>query len=381
MNLLAHTTIKQVDRDITVFAAEKNKTDLPAERQVNEWITFVEQEKLEPWKDVVSDKQLMPTLPTAGKVAGRERIDSIDATIYTLSNNIKVWVKPTSFKNDEILFSAFSEGGTSLYADSLFLQASAAGSLIPANGLDVFGPVELDKLLTGKAVQVQVYLQDRYEGLNGASNGKDLETALQLTHLYFTKPRYDSLLFINNINSNKALLPDRANNPEIVFNDAVSIIMGGHHYRRQPPSAAKLDSLCPDKIFAIYKERFANAGDLTYILNGSIDTTSFIPLIERYIGSLPSTGIKEVAKDPGIYVPEGELSETVYAGSDNKAVVKLYYSGDYNFNVANNTQLSALGSILQYHMTQRIRELEGGAYTPGLALVMQRFQVAGISFL
>lgn len=364
VNTLARTLLKDVDRDIMVFAPEKDKADLPTEAQVNAWIASVNQQKLAAWKDETSEKKLLFPLPVAGKVVGRERMDSIGVSIYTLSNGVKVWVKPTSFKNDEILFSAFSEGGTSLYPDSLFLQASAAASLVSANGLNVFGPVELGKLLTGKAVQVQVYVQDRYEGLNGGSNNKDLETALQLTHLYFTKPRYDSTLFSNNINSSKAMILNRANNPEVVFNDTVNILLGGYHYRRQPPSVARLDSINFDKVYAIYKERFANAGDFTFIFTGSIDTVTFIPLMERYLGSLPATGVKEVAKDPGIYIPEGRFSKTVYKGKDNKAVVKLYYSGDYTFNVANNTQLAALGSVLQYHMTERIRELEGGAYTP-----------------
>jgi zinc protease len=371
VNALARAVIKDVDRDIIVFAPEKDKATLPTEGQLHSWMASIKQQKLSAWKDEISEKKLLSTLPTAGKVVGRERMDSIGVTIYTLSNGLKVWVKPTNFKNDEILFSGFSEGGTSLYPDSLFLQASVASSLIAANGLDVFGPVELGKLLTGKAVQVQAYIQDRYEGINGGSNNKDLETALQLTYLYFTKPRYDATLFSNNINGNKAVLLNRANNPEVIFNDTVNVLLGGYHFRRQPPSITRLDSINLDKIYGIYKERFANASDFVFVFTGSIDTTSFIPLMERYLGSLPSTGVQEVAKDPGVYVPEGRFSKTFYKGKDNKAIVKLYYSGDYVFNTTNNTQLAALGSVLQYHMTERIRELEGGAYTPN----------AGISYM
>lgn len=373
VNALARSVIRDVDRDIMFFAPEKDKADLPTEVQLNGWLSAIKQQKLVAWKDGISEKKLLSTLPTAGKVVGRERVDSIGVTVYTLSNGVKVWVKPTNFKNDEVLFSAFSEGGTSLYPDSLFLQASVAASLVSANGLDVFGPVELGKMLTGKATQVQVYVQDRYEGLNGGSTTKDLETALQLTHLYFTKPRYDATLFSNHINANKAVVFNRANNPEVVFNDTVNVLLGGYHFRRQPPSVARLDSINLDKIYAIYKERFANASDFTFVFTGSIDTTTFIPLIERYLGSLPSIGTKEVAKDPGIYVPEGQFSKTVYKGKDNKAIVKLYFSGDYTFNSANNTQLAALGSVLQYHLTERIRELEGGAYTPSAGINQMKF--------
>lgn len=365
VNALARDIVKETDRDIMIFAPEKDKASLPTEAQVNAWITAVKQEKLfTVWKDATSDKQLLSNLPPAGKVIKREKIDSIGVTLYTLNNGSKVYVKPTAFKNDEILFTAFSEGGTSLYPDSLFLQAAAATWLIPANGLGEFGPIELGKMLTGKAAQVQPYLQDMFEGLNGAATVKDLETALQLIHLYFTKPRYDTTLFANNINGSKAMMMNRNNSPETVFGDTVNLVMSGYHYRRQPPTIAKLDSINLDKVFSIYKERFANAGDFTFVFTGSIDTATFIPLIERYLGSLPSTGQREVWKDLGIYVPEGRISKTLYKGKDEKALVKMHYSGDYAFNVANNTQLAALGAILQYRMTERIRELEGGAYTP-----------------
>lgn len=372
VNALAGTIIKEADRDIMVFAPQKDQADLPAETQINAWIAAIKQEKLAPWKDEAGDKRLMSALPSAGKIVSREKIDSIGASIYTLSNGVKVYVKATNFKNDEILFTAFSEGGTSLYPDSLFLQASAAASLIPANGLDGFGPVELGKILTGKAVEVQPYVQEMYEGLSGAATAKDLETAMQLAHLYFTKPRYDATLFANNITASKAMMLNRNNNPETVFGDTISLVMSGYHYRRQPLTAARLDCVSLDKTYAIYKERFANAGDFTFVFIGSIDTVTFIPLIERYLGSLPATGQKEVAKDLGIRVPEGRISKIVYKGKDNKAQVKLYYSGDYTFNVANNTQLAALGAVLQYRMTERIRELEGGAYTPNAGVTYSK---------
>ena len=364
VNALARTIVKEADRDIMLYAPEKDKAGLPTEGQIIGWMTAIKQEKLAVWKDDTSSQRLLSVQPAAGKVVSREKIDSVGATIYTLSNGVKVCVKPTTFKNDEIIFSAFSEGGTSLYPDSLFLQAAAAPWLIPGNGVGAFGPVELGKMLAGKAAQVQPYIQDMYEGLNGAATVKDLETALQLTYLYFTKPRIDAMLFANNIMGSKAMMQNRGNNPETVFGDTVNLVMSGYHYRRQPATVAKLDSLNLDKVYAIYKERFANAGDFMFVFTGAIDTTTFIPLIERYLGSLPSTGQKEVWKDPGIYVPQGRISKTVYKGKDNKAQVKLHYSGDYAFKVANNTQLAALGSVLQYRVTERIRELEGGAYSP-----------------
>jgi len=312
----------------------------------------------------VADKGLLKEKPAAGKVIKRERIDSIGVTGLTLSNGVKVWFKPTSFKNDEILFSSFSEGGTSLYPDNQYLDAANAVQLTVANGLGTFSNIELGKMLNGRSAQVQPYIQDRYEGINGAATPKDLETALQLTYLYFTAPRQDSLMFANIVSRGKAGLANKDKNPEAVFADTMNLILGNYHYRRQPLTMARMDSINAANAYRIYKERFADAGDFTFIFTGSIDTVTFIPLVAQYLGSLPSTGSREMARDLGIHAPGGQISKTVYKGKDNKAVVRLIYSGDYTFSTANNIQLSALGAVLQYRMLERIRESEGGAYTP-----------------
>ncbi len=364
VNAAVAKVIKDTDRDIFVYAPEKERAALPGEATVNSWIAKVKGEKLSPWKDEVNQQGLLSTLPAPGKVIKREKIDSVGMTILTLSNGVKVWMKPTDFRNEEITFTAFSEGGTSQYNDDLFLNAANAVQLVAANGVSTFSPVELGKMLTGKSVQVQPYIQERYEGINGAATPKDLETALQLTWLYFTSPRKDTVIFNNIISSSKASIANKHNNPEAVFADTVNLVLGQYHYRRQPVTVNRMDSINLDKAYGIYKERFANAGDFTFVFTGNIDTATFIPLIERYLGSLPSTANKEGAKDPGISIPEGKISKTVYKGKDNKATIRIFYSGKYQFNEANNTQLSALGAILQFRMIDRIRELEGGAYSP-----------------
>jgi zinc protease len=363
INTFAAKAMQDVNRDIIIMAPEKDKNSLPAETMVNGWIAKVKSDKLSPWKETVNNSGLLKTIPLAGKVVKQQRMDSVGAIKYTLSNGISVWVKPTDFKNDEILFGAFSEGGTSLYSDKDFLNASNA-TLIAANGVGAFAPIELGKLLTGKAAQVQPWVQDRYEGFNGAAVSKDLETALQLLYLYFTAPRKDSLIFKNIINRTKAGMANKSGSPEAVFADSVNLVLGNYHYRRQPITTERIDSINLDKLYAIYRELFANAGAFTFVFTGSIDSVTFIPLMEKYLGSLPVTGKKAIANDLGIRIPDGVISKTFYKGKDNKATVRLYYSGAYNFNAVNNIQLSALGTILQYRMIERIRELEGGAYTP-----------------
>ncbi|HEY0271934.1 MAG TPA: insulinase family protein, partial [Chitinophaga sp.] len=332
------------------------------------------------WKEAAATDGLLKSLPMAGKVIKRSGPDSIGVFTYVLSNGATVLVKPTDFKNDEVVFTGFSAGGTSVYPDSQFMSASNAAQLIASNGVADLDPVALSRVLTGKSAQAGPFIQEHYDGIQGGASPADLETALQLLYLEFTAPRKDTVVFNGIINRVKASMIGRSNNPDAVFADSVSAILGMHHFRRLPLTEARIDQVNLDEAYRIYKERFANAGTFTFIFTGSIDTSKFIPLMEQYIGSLPGHAATSSWKDLGIHMPEGKVSSTVYKGNDNKATVNLIISGKYTYNEVNNMDLSALGAILQYRITERIREAESGAYSPRAGVNFNKLPDARYAF-
>lgn len=364
VNKAVRAAIKDVNRDIIILAPEKEKNNLPGAAVVNNWISEVSKSEMVAYTDNFKDEKLFPSLPPKGKIVSRKYIDSINVTVLKLSNGASVYVKPTDFKNDQIIFSSFSEGGSSLVPDSEFRSASVAATLVGIGGVKTFSRQDLQKMLVGKKVNVQPFLAERYEGVSGAAAPKDIETALQLLYLQFTSPRIDTPFITSVIERSKAALANRDSDPAVVFGDTVNSVLSQYHFRRKPETAQSYDEIQIGQMSDIYKERFANPGDFTYVFVGNIDTAVLYDMIEQYIASLPSKGSDEKAKDLGIHIPKGKIERTVYKGNDDKATVRLVFSGEYTFNNENNTQLSALGSVLQYRITERIRETEGGAYTP-----------------
>jgi len=364
IHALAQAVIKDNNRDILLLAPEKDRVSLPDESTVNVWIQKIEGTNLAAYSDDFKQQALLPKVPVPGRITSRQHLENIGVSIYTLSNGATVWLKPTSFKNDELLLSCFSEGGTSLYPDSVFQSAANAGNLIAAFGIAGYNPVDLSKILNGKTVQLQPYIQERWQGLNGRMSPKDMETAMQLLYLHFTASRKDSGLFSNIIARSKGVLQNRSSDPQAILSDSTTAILGGYHYRRLPPKPAQLDSINLDKVYEIYQDCFSGAGNFTFVFSGSIDTTRLLPLVEQYIGALPIGKRTDSARDLGIRIPAGRQTHIVIAGTENKANVRLVYSGDYPFNESNNMQLEALGAILEYRMLERIRETEGGAYAP-----------------
>ncbi|MES2874086.1 MAG: insulinase family protein [Bacteroidota bacterium] len=365
VNQLSKKYITDVNRDVIIMAPEKDKATLPNEATVNSWINNVNQENVTAFVDQVADKPLLDAKLPGGKVTTENKIAELGITEYVLSNGVRVILKPTDFKNDEISFTAFSPGGSSLYSDADYQSASSATTIVRSGGIADFNSVQLPKMLTGKNVSVSPYIGERFEGISGSAAPKDLETALQLTYLYFTQPRKDAEIFKGLIAQSKGSLANRENDPNSVFADSVSAILGNYNVRRTGPSVQKVDQINLDRAFEIYKDRFADASDFTFTFVGNFEPQKIKPMLEQYLGSLPSTNRRESARDLGIKIPAGKIDKKIYKGKEPKANVRLVFSGDYTYNEKNNNQLDALAEVLSIKLIERLREDEGGVYGVG----------------
>jgi len=376
LNVLAKEYIRTTDRDILILAPEKEKASLPDQATVYGWLKSVEEEKLTGYADDVKNDQLLPVKPNPGKVVAVKENKVLGFTELTLSNGVKVVLKPTDFKNDEVMFTAFAPGGSSLYDDADFQSAANASVIINNGGVGDFNLIQLGKYLSGKQVSVQPYIGDRTQGVNGGAVPRDLETALQLTYMYFTHPRKDSSIFHNIISRSKAGLANRGNDPNSVFADTVSAVMSNYNFRASGPSVAKLDMIDLDKAFAIYKERFSDASGFTFLFVGSFDTAAIRPLLEQYLGALPATHLNQQPVDRGIHIPAGVITKEVHKGKEPKATVRLVLSGNYVFSNENNDVLRALSEVLEIRLLERLREDEGGVYSPNASINFTKYPTA-----
>ncbi|QKJ30664.1 insulinase family protein [Mucilaginibacter mali] len=374
MTALMNEYLASKDIDILIMAPEKEKTGLPDQATVTGWINTIAKQDIQQYKEEqVGDKPLLAKLPEPGKVTAKQQIPQLGVTKVTLSNGITVILKSTDFKNDQIIYGAFSPGGTSLYDNTDFDIASNVGGIMARMGLGQFNSVQLSQVLTGKVVQSSANVGLRSETINGAAAPQDLETALQLTYLQFTAPRKDSLMFRNTMEGAIASLANRYADPNRVFVDTISYVMGGYSYRSAAPTEERLRKITLQRAYDIYRERFADASNFTFVFVGNFEIDDMLPLLERYIASLPATHKHTKVRDLGIHIPSGRLVKKVFKGTENKALVRVVYSGDYQFGQFANMQLKALGDILQIKVLQRLREAEGEVYSPQVQTVYNKY--------
>jgi len=367
MNNLAGKFISNQNRAVVVQAPDKEKSKLPTPQTLLSWVNATGK-GLTPYVDNVSKTPLLDKEPAGTKVTAQTKDEAIGTTTLTLGNGVKVTLKPTDFKNDQILINGYGFGGTSLASDQDFISANLAPDIVGSSGVGSMTEIQLGKMLSGKNVRVSPYISETTQGISASSSPKDFETALQLIYLYFTQPRKDNDIWQSQIAQAKAMLPNQSLDPASVYQDTVTAVLGSHNIRRMPLTIAKLDAASLDKAYDFYKARFADASGFTFTLVGSFDIEKIKPLLEKYLGGLPSTNHPETFKVLGIHAPTGQLTKNVYKGIGDKSTVQMVFSGNFDYNLANKQQLDALEEILNIKLIERLREKEGGVYSPGVSI-------------
>jgi len=300
---------------------------------------------------------------TPGTIIRTAAKETVGITEWELSNGVKVVLKPTTFKADEILFRATSPGGTSLASDKDYIPASSATQVITAGGVGKFNATDLRKFLTGKVAAASPFIGELEEGLSGGSSRKDLETMFQLIYLRFMQPRADAIAFSVQAAQMKTLLANQTAAPEFAFFDTLTRTRYQNHLRRRLPTPAQVDEWNLDNSLAFYKDRFADASDFTFVFVGSFDLETMKPLVERYLGSLPSIHRKESWKDVGVRAPTGVIEKKVEKGIEPKSENAIVFSGPFEYDQTHRVAIRAMAEVLQTRLLEAIREELGGTYS------------------
>ncbi len=363
LNAVARGWLAEGAPVILVDAPEKNRTILPTAADLLGLFASVKRADIAPYAETLSAEALVPALLPAVAITSERRDTAMGTVEWTLANGVHVVLKPTDFKADELLLQAVSPGGLSLSDDSVRVSNQFAAQVVSLSGLGVFSAVELGKKLAGKAVSVSPYVGSYEQGLSGRASPKDAETLFQLAYLHFTAPRLDSAAvgaFLENVRSS---LANRNASPDVAFRDTLSVTLAQHHPWSRPVSVAMVDEINPGRALEFYRARFTDAAGFTFFLVGTFDLDSIRPLVQRYLGNLPSRGAGDRASDRGITRPAGVVERTVRKGIEPKSQTALVFTGPTTASREERFALDALGSILDIRLREELREELGGTYS------------------
>lgn len=383
LNMMMQTLVTDTNQVVAIFGPEKENLKMPTEDAIKKILHDVKAEELAPYVDKVSDEPLMKETPKGGKIISEQKDDVFGTTMLTLSNGVKVIIKKTDFKADEIIMKGVSLGGSSLFPDSEIININGLDA-VSVGGLGNFSTVDLEKILAGKRASVGYGIGDKTESVNGYCSPKDFETMMQLTYLTFTAPRRDDDAFASYKNRNKAAWLNQEMNPMTAFGDSVTYALRMGHPRTLRVKSDMVDKMDYDKILAMYQDRFKDASDFTFIFVGNVDIEEMKPLIAEYLGALPSINRKESFKDNKIEYRKGVYkNEFIREQETAKASNFVCFTGTCKYDLKNTILMDMTCQVMDLVYTEKVREDEGGTYSVYVGGNLSKYpkEIAGLQVI
>ncbi|MGB8195097.1 MAG: insulinase family protein, partial [Chitinophagaceae bacterium] len=388
-------TIDEVNAVTKIFKDEKNRfvyvagpepkanEKLPEGKDLLAVIDAKEKAEIKPYEEKLVQTTLLKTMPVAGKIVSKTKNTTLGTTELKLSNGVTVTLKSTDFKNDQVLMGATRSGGKNNYGLADKYNAEYATAVVGAMGVGEFSPTDLKKALAGKTVAVNPSFSPTSEGVRGNSTVKDIESLFQLTHLYLTQPRKDTSLFKSFVQRNKSQYAMLSSNPQAAFIDTMYQALFNYNPLAPiaVPKSEYYDKINLDRSLAIYRERFGDASGMNFVFVGSFKEEEIIPLVEKYIASLPASGKKFNYVDNKVRTVSGKKNMTVNRGKEQKSLILAFYAGEIPFSEDLELKTQAMSEVLNIRIIEELREKVQGIYGGGTFASLEKVPYGNYNFV
>jgi zinc protease len=368
----ARTMFDDRSRVVLAVSPQKEGLAVPTESDLRATAEKADDVAVTAWNDAAAATALMEEAPKPGTILDTRKIPELGVTVVRYSNGVEAWFKPTDFKNDQVLFSLVAPGGASLAPPEDFLEAQLAPAQVQLSGAGGHKAVDLQKLLAGKIASATPSISLSTHAISGSSTPANLETALQLLYLQFTKPGNDPDAFALITKQLEAAYLNRDRNPALLFGEKVQQVNTSGHYISEPLTLDRIKSLERDTMMEFYEARFSNAADFTFFMVGAFNPTESVPLVARYVGSLPSKGEPESkVRDVGIKFPAEVEKAVVEKGREPRAQTVISFFADPPLEENEQTRVEAATEVLEIALRDILREELGETYSVGVGLQQQ----------
>ena len=364
VNRLADQYVGTGNRSVLIIGPEREADSLPSQEELAVVIEAVQAKQIDPYQDIETVTTLLTDIPQPAGIISRQTDETYNITDLALANGVRVLLKPTAFREEEVLFSAASPGGSSLVTDEDYPEAYFINNIIYQSGVGDISYAALQRLLAERSVRVIPFIDELEEGFFFGQAGKDhVETIFQLVYLYGTAPRADEDAFATVKDQTTEALRNRELMPYVALMDAVTEARYGKSIRHNPPTLEMIESLDLERAFSIYQERFADFSDFTFIFVGNFDVEQMVEWSQIYLGNLPSLHRVETWQDVAPDPPAGIVELAVYRGQEEQSFTEILFTGPGEDTLENRLRLRMLETVLDILMREELREESSGVYT------------------
>ena len=369
VSAMAKALLSDDSRVILATSPQKPGIKVPTDAELQAAMAAASAVRVTPWTDTAASRTLMERAPAAAPITENRSIDDLGITIVRFANGVEAWLKPTEFKNDQVLFTLTASGGSSVAPESDFIEASMSDDYVMLSGIGGLKSIDLQKMLTGSLAGARPFVNLSSHGIAGSAAPAQLETGLQLLYQEFTAPGDDPEAFALLKRQLDAAVANRGRAPGQVFGEKVNQINTANHYTARPLTAERVAALDRGKMVAFYKQSFANASDFTFFMVGSFKLDQALPLVAQYVGSLPSTGPKKSKfRDVGLTFPTANQQAKVEAGREPRGQAVISFFADPAEDPNEQEQLQEAATVLQIALRDILREELGQTYSVSASL-------------
>ncbi len=361
------------NRTIVVQGLEGDSVKHLTEQEALAILAKVKNSQISPYEEKALAESLISEDLKGSRIIKTVSLPQFDAVEWTLGNNTKVVFRKAEYEKDNIILSAFSFGGISKLDNNLILPANLLSAILPMYGTGEYDNVTLQKMLAGKKAGVTIALSETAESISGSSTPKDFETMMQLLYLRVSKPRFDKVAHDAIIGRYAGLIGNMEKDPDKIKSDSISLITTGYNPRTPILTKETIGKITLEDVQKIYTDRYNNADEFTFFIVGNIEKEAVMPMVEKYIGSLPSTGRSETWIDRKVEQPEGRITKEISLPlTIPKSTVYISFAQDMKYTPFNYLGLEVIKAILDIVYTEKVREDEGGTYGVGVSLTAQK---------
>ncbi|MFW5826572.1 MAG: M16 family metallopeptidase [Alkalispirochaeta sp.] len=339
---------------------------VPEREEFHSILAEVESSEIAPPLPEDPAAELLADDPEGGEIVERIEHEEVETRELRLSNGMRVFLKSTDLREDEILFSAYSPGGLAVVSPEDAPAAQLAERVADESGLGNLSASALERFLAGRSTSLTSSINRVSESMSGSTRRADQELLFQMIYAAFTAPRFDESAWDTVRQETIQQLQSSAVSPQGRYSRRLQELFAGESPRLAPLTTEEVERVDLAQMRDIYADRFDDPGDFSLFFVGSLEVEEMEELAERYLAAIPqSETTEELIPEDTFPRPEGITDDTVYAGSEPVAQLVMVLHGPYEWSQEENHRFNSMVSILNIRLREEIREAMGGAYSVG----------------
>ncbi len=356
-------------RGTSMFVLCPETLEIPAENEILDiWKNYESEAAKEAYVDDAGDGELMAKPSEKAKVTEKKAIKELGGTQYTFENGVKIITKKTDFQKDSIAFYAGSKGGLYQLKEDEAPSANRAVEYAIFSGFGEKTYSQIQKIATTKNLSVSFGFGNTEEYFSGTATKDNLEESLQMINLVFSQPQFTEDGWTALIGQYKQVAETYGARPQQIYSEKITEAIYGKSWWNAPLNmdyVNKLDAATAERVF---KERFGNPADFTFVFVGDFDEEVLVDLCASYLGTLKTNKKFEETKYVYFPFPKSSKTVTVEKGIDNNGDVYLCFGGelpeskDMEQGFKESTIINQLASVLDIRLREVIREDKSGSY-------------------